>query len=180
MHQLMFCLPNMQRMGRDVQLLPTNTKEDSSPNKLKGILTSLLRKAHSGQVWHDDGLMGAMACGSSAHLLLPACCCSRGEEFPNRIQLPVLLSAGTVRRSEFTDTAHRTCESAADTLIILSLTAAVHSYCHCTPCQAHCPWLIAGLVQVWHNVAVISGIILHAVCRLIAGATRHSTTTCCW
>jgi hypothetical protein len=37
-------------MGLDVEPLPTNTREDSPPNKLKGILTSLFKKPQSGQV----------------------------------------------------------------------------------------------------------------------------------
>jgi hypothetical protein len=47
-----------QRMGRDIELLPTHIKEESSPpNKLKGILTSLFKKPHGAQVCDLDGWM---------------------------------------------------------------------------------------------------------------------------
>jgi hypothetical protein len=45
-------------MGRDIELLPTHIKEESSPpNKLKGILTSLFKKPHGAQVCDMDGWM---------------------------------------------------------------------------------------------------------------------------
>ncbi|KAF6253847.1 hypothetical protein COO60DRAFT_383790 [Scenedesmus sp. NREL 46B-D3] len=44
----------LQRMALAAEPLPTNTKEDSPPNKLKGILTSLFKKSHGIQVAYGD------------------------------------------------------------------------------------------------------------------------------